>query len=488
MSATPAKKGIKLFGKWVRTPAPKPRKITPLRLFGKTVREAPRKGENSILNPATGRWVSTRGKMGKLLLLLGNTNKDFRITHKDCLELYDPVSKECVSEASPYGGQLASLYKHKKGQRYILQKERGTIKRYGFRPNVASVFFDYMLEKWSNHVCVLSRALRATLSLPSPPHVAFQVSNSMDRSVLWLQPSRKESQEYTMTWRVQWKGSFDAKRVKTRLTYPSDLQRMVDACATSKKRFFGIILNVSATDIPSKDSPALRAAAHLNCLILDFQMGTMERFEPHGLQTSPEFLPSRLDHALEATMSQLFAPHIQRYLPPSIVCPTKGFQWIEMDQLRAFMNLPKNEKGMPHIHGMCAMWSLWYMELRFKYPDVSRDDLIYEAMSALASDYSSSAKKTIRHFIEGYANYFTQVALQRKSIRPTLPLAPVSEYKAKVSKAERRADLLSMYPENLEVVLPELEERRLMMEEERRSRHAARKLMAQKKMKEVSQP
>lgn len=137
-------------------------------------------------------------------------------------------------------------------------------------------------------------------------------------------------------------------------------------CVKSDARFIIIPLGIE-----------MKTGSHANYLIYDKQIKELERFEPHG-GTTPigfNYNSKQLDDILEQYIESL-DPDI-RYVRPDEFIPKIGFQIMDSQESRT------HRIGDPG--GFCALWGVWYVDQRLTYPHYSRDKLIKELFSNIAS-------------------------------------------------------------------------------------------------------
>lgn len=120
-------------------------------------------------------------------------------------------------------------------------------------------------------------------------------------------------------------------------------------------------------------------SGHANAFIIDKVNKTLERFEPYGCVSPPEFIQKQLDIKLQKWSKQLGF----KYIPPSQLCINIGLQNIQ-------------EKEEKKYDGFCQVWSLWYIEERIKNPDLDPQVI----QKRLVSD-----QKSISAFIRNFAKY-----------------------------------------------------------------------------------
>lgn len=112
---------------------------------------------------------------------------------------------------------------------------------------------------------------------------------------------------------------------------------------------------------------------HMNMMIYRVKGNSIEHYEPHGATYGGPGLKAR-DKAVENFQSWIkewedegFLPEGVKFIPTHEVCPTKGFQHFEG---RDRLELKKKQLGF------CQMWSLFYLEMCLKFPNVSGKELI----------------------------------------------------------------------------------------------------------------
>lgn len=149
---------------------------------------------------------------------------------------------------------------------------------------------------------------------------------------------------------------------------------------------FGILLT----------APAI-VEGHANSLIYDKTTRELERYEPNGGDYN-EFDTTGLDNAITA----YFGNRIGSYIPPMLVCPI-GFQRIDANELNY---------GAKDIGGNCAVWALYYMELRLANPLFTRKQIVDSALKGIRK------RGSFIMFINGYHRHI-QLAMRqlRKKVK-----------------------------------------------------------------------
>ena len=130
---------------------------------------------------------------------------------------------------------------------------------------------------------------------------------------------------------------------------------------------------------------------HSNCIIIDKTTRSIERFEPNTPTLWKDFNNgSELD---EAVMNA-FKEFKLEYIPMMNTCPY-GFQHLEaLEDSEEYVN----------FGGNCAIWTMWYMDLRLSNPLIPRQILVKKAWKELVKEGA------FRVFINSYHDYLLRIA------------------------------------------------------------------------------
>jgi hypothetical protein len=144
---------------------------------------------------------------------------------------------------------------------------------------------------------------------------------------------------------------------------------------------------------------------HANSIIIDINKNTLERFEPHGIFMGNEELDNKINTALKKYCQY----YKLEFIPTLDFCPILNVQAKDIIK----------KEGLFEPGGYCLAWSLWYIDLRLKYPDINRKELIDNAMNTLTS-------VGFRNYIRKYSSYI--IASRQKIINfPDKYLIPVKK-------------------------------------------------------------
>lgn len=119
----------------------------------------------------------------------------------------------------------------------------------------------------------------------------------------------------------------------------------------------------------------LKNGSHSNYLIYDKKLNEIERFEPYGksLPYLFDYKPNILDNVLQIKINAI-DPSI-KYITPNDYLDKISFQYIESIEHK------KTKIGDPE--GFCALWSIWYVDMRITYEDIPRKKLVKKLIKSL---------------------------------------------------------------------------------------------------------
>lgn len=129
--------------------------------------------------------------------------------------------------------------------------------------------------------------------------------------------------------------------------------------------------------------------SHANYLIIDIEKLEIERFEPHGAYPPVgfDYFPELLDMFI---LNYIEKSGIEfKYFKPKDYLPKIGFQIIEINELNA------DYIGDPN--GFCAIWCIWWCDMRLSNPDIPRKKLAHLLTKELINN-KYSYKKLIRDY------------------------------------------------------------------------------------------
>lgn len=130
--------------------------------------------------------------------------------------------------------------------------------------------------------------------------------------------------------------------------------------------------------------------SHANMIIIDTKNKIIERFEPNGRNPPRGFYynPNLLDTLLENKFNEILSNY--KYIKPIDYLPNIGFQLLETIE-----DITCKKIGDPN--GFCAVWCVWWVDMKLKNPDIDSKTLATELIKQIK--YSNkSFKKIIRNY------------------------------------------------------------------------------------------
>lgn len=133
----------------------------------------------------------------------------------------------------------------------------------------------------------------------------------------------------------------------------------------------------------------MKEGSHANYIIYDRKLNEIERFEPHGNKTpiGLNYDSNLLDLNLKTKFSSL---DVKKYISPKEYLPTISFQMFDVYESTAFIGDPS---------GFCALWAIWYVDMRLKYPNIDRKKLVNKLIKEIKKQ-----NILFRNLIRNYSN------------------------------------------------------------------------------------
>ena len=135
---------------------------------------------------------------------------------------------------------------------------------------------------------------------------------------------------------------------------------------------------------------------HANYIIIDYELLTIERFEPHGSE-SPyglNYNASLLDNTLETKFNSFNLG--LKYFPPYTYLPKIGFQMMEIKE--------KKNDYIGDPNGFCALWCIWWIDIKLANPNISSTILQELLFKEIINNYMSFKK-----IIRDYSTFITEI-------------------------------------------------------------------------------
>lgn len=178
--------------------------------------------------------------------------------------------------------------------------------------------------------------------------------------------------------------NFEIVWVFNNIHFIDNMEHLLDKCIyNNSKRFIIIPIGIE-----------LNQGSHANYLIIDKEICEIERFEPHG-SGSPygfNYNATLLDQILEKKFTELLDKKLKKpvkYIKPLDYLPKISLQLLDI--------MEKKKKKIGDPGGFCALWSIFYTDMRMTYKDIPRDKLI-EYIINLIKEQNISYKNLIRNY------------------------------------------------------------------------------------------
>lgn len=140
----------------------------------------------------------------------------------------------------------------------------------------------------------------------------------------------------------------------------------------------------------------IKKGNHANYLIYDKNVNEIERFEPHGSSTTvgfnydPESLDKNLSNKFMVINNNI------KYIKPSDYLPKIGFQIMD--------SIDRKNRKIGDPGGFCALWAIWYTDMRLTYKDVKRDKLVN-----IMLDQMKSTRISFKNLIRNYSKQIIDI-------------------------------------------------------------------------------
>ena len=198
---------------------------------------------------------------------------------------------------------------------------------------------------------------------------------------------------------------FECESYKThKIFFPIKTEYLLNIVKKSKKRFCGTFIYL-LWDCKS-------SGAHFNALLFDNKLKRVERFEPYTKFDNKNAISFKVITMFDKEFRKILKRYLNyTYIIPESICPSIGFQQKEETDL---FNLDKNKKSPGNFileddpGGFCGAWTLYFMNMKLKYPDYDTKKLMDKIFITINKD-----KNSFRTFIRNYSNFIVK---ERKKI------------------------------------------------------------------------
>lgn len=178
--------------------------------------------------------------------------------------------------------------------------------------------------------------------------------------------------------------NFEIVWLNQTIYFIDDFINKLKNCILKKVRFIIIPIGIE-----------MKEGNHANYIIYDISNNTVERFEPYGATTpiGLNYNPTLLDNILKKYFIEI-NPNII-YLTPTDFLPKIGFQLFEIYENKF--------KRIGDPGGFCALWSIWYVDMRLTYRDINTIPLVKILLKSIKTQ-QLSIKNMIRNYASNIIN------------------------------------------------------------------------------------
>ena len=175
------------------------------------------------------------------------------------------------------------------------------------------------------------------------------------------------------------------KNNKNNLEYDRGMKALSKFMLNCKTRFFMIPVSI---EYPN-------SGAHFNLLLGDTKTGILERFEPYG-----SVINEKVHDNFDKDIKSFLKIHKidLKYKKPKDFIQQKGFQELEEVQIENQLGSVRRDD----YRGYCGMWSVWFIDMRMKNPNISSKELLDLSLKKMKG-------KNFRKFIRNYTNYLVEM-------------------------------------------------------------------------------
>ena len=169
-----------------------------------------------------------------------------------------------------------------------------------------------------------------------------------------------------------------------KIHFVDNFDNILDKCLLNdSKRFIIIPIGIE-----------IDKGSHANYLIIDKELGEIERFEPHGANKPYGFNynDNLLDKTIEKKFQEIFDEKLKKkikYFRPVDFLPKISLQMLDI--------IEKKKKKIGDPGGFCALWSIYYTDMRLSYPNISRKKIIKYIINTV-KEQNLSYKNLIRNY------------------------------------------------------------------------------------------
>lgn len=314
--------------------------------------------DDKIFKTETLKCVKRNSKSVKELLISSDAELD-----KKCKNglVFDILTKKCTSADKAKNINIIS----NELKNINIYKEKGFMSLGGETATLLGSLF------------ILSKHKNGHLVYPSEKHMRAAIAKAEKSGV-----GRKEKKEDEDMTRIVWR--FNEETKKWNMNLPLGFWESWE----EGMRDVGVRFIICLVSLNSK-----KGGKHANVLIYDKTTNELERFDPVGTAIHSSYNIGAFDNRVIKRFDEQKGIYVGdgfKYFKPIDFCPRKVYQLKEMDEVG---NTDK---------GSCAVWRLWYIDVRLANPNLSREEVVALSMKKL--EHLGSLKR----FIKTYQVYISR--------------------------------------------------------------------------------
>ena len=374
--------------------------------------------KDKILNPETDRCVNKNGKIGKQILDKKSKRKSKRKSksksqekklkskspkksqEKKCPKgkILNPETDRCVNENGKIGKEIKEGKLNNKSEKKSLKKDiLGKLPKFNKKLKIFNLESKYFSETLTPPKFDLIKVKTGSIkdikvtSSPEALYVCMVYLRNKYNNLICIEDLTHIKENFSKGKIIKWSdiGILFNNEEPLKIN-----QTVIDSIKKCEKRFVLIPLGF---DWKRHN----KFFSHANMIIYDKKTNEVERFEPHGISGDLDALNmgEQFDNIFPKVLINLGIP-VSKYYKPLDFCPRISFQ-----NLEDFYDKLPSDPG-----GFCQTWTIWYADLRFANPNVSRKNVVQVALRQLKRE-----PKGFKHFIRNYAKFIYLLLIPKKS-------------------------------------------------------------------------
>ena len=185
---------------------------------------------------------------------------------------------------------------------------------------------------------------------------------------------------------------YERKEKKNEMIYHGGITELNNFIRNCKKRFFAVPLSMEYPD----------SGPHFNILVGIIRIRLSRDLNKFAFvdEKVHESFDKDFRHFLQTNKLEF------KYKNPDEFCPASGFQELEEN------NIEKKKASVREndYRGYCGMWSMWFIEMKIRNPDLPSDKLLKKALKEMKKMKNNSKQEfTYRRFVRNYKDHIIEM-------------------------------------------------------------------------------